>query len=295
MENLAKDLLGLKMCSFLPKHERNLSNDFRCFVNYPSRLLSSWAARGSGDGRDWRSGETVRSRALHTTCGAGEDSGDATGSGTLLKYSGREKCKASWEKTWKEGSYVMYILMLFCVSFFLVFVSQVYLCDSKINKDLWKIKYSDVLITGKKNAESISKISWIFCRWLPSAGLGVQLRMTYACVKANPFCFFFFFHFYGTITECKPNASKSYSLAPTRVGPVRLTTKTHSGIFTAACRLIEYFQILEKKFKCIKCMSRQFHLHLLGGSRPVILKYTQTSLSISSRFALSNNNKQTRN
>ncbi|XP_075887028.1 EEF1A lysine methyltransferase 1 [Nelusetta ayraudi] len=41
MENLAKDLLGLKMCSFLPKHERNLSNDFRCFVNYPSRLLSS--------------------------------------------------------------------------------------------------------------------------------------------------------------------------------------------------------------------------------------------------------------
>lgn len=120
-------------------------------------------------------------------------------------------------------------------------------------------------------------------------------HMTYASVKANPFFFLFFFHFYGTITECKANASKSHSLAPTCVGPVRLTTKTHSGIFTAACRLIEYFQILEKKFKCIKCMSRQFHLHLLGGSRPVILKYTQTSLSISSRFALSNNSKQTRN
>ncbi|XP_069011152.1 EEF1A lysine methyltransferase 1 [Embiotoca jacksoni] len=40
MENLAKELLDLKMCSFLPKHNRNLSNEFRCFVNYPSRLLS---------------------------------------------------------------------------------------------------------------------------------------------------------------------------------------------------------------------------------------------------------------
>ncbi|XP_029386255.1 EEF1A lysine methyltransferase 1 [Echeneis naucrates] len=40
MENLAKELLDVKMCSFLPKHNRNLSNEFRCFVNYPSRLLS---------------------------------------------------------------------------------------------------------------------------------------------------------------------------------------------------------------------------------------------------------------
>nr|XP_046260681.1 EEF1A lysine methyltransferase 1 [Scatophagus argus] len=40
MENLAKDLLDVKMCSFLPKHNRNLSNEFRCYVNYPSRLLS---------------------------------------------------------------------------------------------------------------------------------------------------------------------------------------------------------------------------------------------------------------
>ncbi|XP_006793674.1 EEF1A lysine methyltransferase 1 [Neolamprologus brichardi] len=40
MGNLAKDLLDVKMCSFLPKHNRNLSNEFRCFVNYPSRLLS---------------------------------------------------------------------------------------------------------------------------------------------------------------------------------------------------------------------------------------------------------------
>ncbi|XP_037095828.1 EEF1A lysine methyltransferase 1 [Syngnathus acus] len=40
MENLAKDLLDVKVCHFLPQHERNLSNDFRCFVNYPSPLLS---------------------------------------------------------------------------------------------------------------------------------------------------------------------------------------------------------------------------------------------------------------
>ncbi|XP_077435900.1 EEF1A lysine methyltransferase 1 [Vanacampus margaritifer] len=40
MEKLARDLLDVKVCHFLPQHERNLSNDFRCFVNYPSRLLS---------------------------------------------------------------------------------------------------------------------------------------------------------------------------------------------------------------------------------------------------------------
>lgn len=40
MEPLAKELLDAKMCSFLPQHNRNLSNEFRCFVNYPSRLLS---------------------------------------------------------------------------------------------------------------------------------------------------------------------------------------------------------------------------------------------------------------
>ncbi|XP_053184775.1 EEF1A lysine methyltransferase 1 [Scomber japonicus] len=40
MESVAKELLDLKMCSFLPQHKRNLSNEFRCFVNYPSRLLS---------------------------------------------------------------------------------------------------------------------------------------------------------------------------------------------------------------------------------------------------------------
>ncbi|XP_042350834.1 EEF1A lysine methyltransferase 1 [Plectropomus leopardus] len=38
MRNFAKDLLDVTMCSFLPKHKKNLSNEFRCFVNYPSRL-----------------------------------------------------------------------------------------------------------------------------------------------------------------------------------------------------------------------------------------------------------------
>lgn len=40
MEDVAKELLGVKKCSFLPRHTRNLSNEFRCFVNYPSQLLS---------------------------------------------------------------------------------------------------------------------------------------------------------------------------------------------------------------------------------------------------------------
>ncbi|TKS67708.1 EEF1A lysine methyltransferase 1 [Collichthys lucidus] len=40
MENHARDLLDVKMSSFLPKHNRQLSNEFRCFVNYPSRLSS---------------------------------------------------------------------------------------------------------------------------------------------------------------------------------------------------------------------------------------------------------------
>ncbi|XP_056145303.1 EEF1A lysine methyltransferase 1 [Lampris incognitus] len=40
MEKHAKDLLDLKMCNFLPQHNKSLGNDFRCFVNYPSLLLS---------------------------------------------------------------------------------------------------------------------------------------------------------------------------------------------------------------------------------------------------------------
>ena len=47
MENLAQELLGVNKCSFLPQHNRNLSNEFRCFVNYPSVLLSSWSSSWS--------------------------------------------------------------------------------------------------------------------------------------------------------------------------------------------------------------------------------------------------------
>ncbi|XP_018595462.1 EEF1A lysine methyltransferase 1 [Scleropages formosus] len=40
MEEDAEKLLGVKMCSFLPKHNRNLANEFRCYVNYSSSLDS---------------------------------------------------------------------------------------------------------------------------------------------------------------------------------------------------------------------------------------------------------------
>lgn len=40
MEEHAGKLLDLKMCSFLPRHNHNLANEFRCYVNYESRLLS---------------------------------------------------------------------------------------------------------------------------------------------------------------------------------------------------------------------------------------------------------------
>ncbi|CAL8240478.1 unnamed protein product [Merluccius merluccius] len=40
MEEHARNLLGLRKCDFLPKHKNNLANQFCCFANYPSRLLS---------------------------------------------------------------------------------------------------------------------------------------------------------------------------------------------------------------------------------------------------------------
>ncbi|KAL7384339.1 hypothetical protein ABVT39_000196 [Epinephelus coioides] len=40
MQDFAKDLLDVRVCSFLPKHNKNLSNEFRCYVNYHSHLLS---------------------------------------------------------------------------------------------------------------------------------------------------------------------------------------------------------------------------------------------------------------
>ncbi|CAL8267274.1 unnamed protein product [Lota lota] len=40
MEEHAKDLLGLRRCNFLPKHNKNLANEFLCFTSYDSHLLS---------------------------------------------------------------------------------------------------------------------------------------------------------------------------------------------------------------------------------------------------------------
>uniref|UniRef100_A0A8C6UMH5 EEF1A lysine methyltransferase 1 n=1 Tax=Neogobius melanostomus TaxID=47308 RepID=A0A8C6UMH5_9GOBI len=38
MQSSAKELLEVNICGFLPQHQRNLSNDFRCYTNYPSAL-----------------------------------------------------------------------------------------------------------------------------------------------------------------------------------------------------------------------------------------------------------------
>ncbi|XP_051016579.1 EEF1A lysine methyltransferase 1 [Acomys russatus] len=38
MEEQAAQLLGVKMCKFIPEHSRNLANEFRCYTNYDSGL-----------------------------------------------------------------------------------------------------------------------------------------------------------------------------------------------------------------------------------------------------------------
>ena len=38
MEPLAVRLLNVRRSSFAPKHEKGLSNNFSCFVNYDSEL-----------------------------------------------------------------------------------------------------------------------------------------------------------------------------------------------------------------------------------------------------------------
>lgn len=40
MEEYAAKYLGVKMSKFIPKHTRNLANEFRCYVNYDSGLDS---------------------------------------------------------------------------------------------------------------------------------------------------------------------------------------------------------------------------------------------------------------
>ncbi|KAF7709369.1 EEF1A lysine methyltransferase 1 isoform X1 [Silurus meridionalis] len=39
MEEHARKLMDVKICSYLPKHNHNLANEFRCYVNYESGLL----------------------------------------------------------------------------------------------------------------------------------------------------------------------------------------------------------------------------------------------------------------
>lgn len=40
MEEHTAKLMGLKICRYLPKHNHNLANEFRCYINYESDLLS---------------------------------------------------------------------------------------------------------------------------------------------------------------------------------------------------------------------------------------------------------------
>jgi len=39
MEDIARQVLGVMPCSFVPKHANNLANDFRCYLNYKSDHL----------------------------------------------------------------------------------------------------------------------------------------------------------------------------------------------------------------------------------------------------------------
>ncbi|XP_063807700.1 EEF1A lysine methyltransferase 1 [Pseudophryne corroboree] len=41
MDALVTQLLGLKMCQFIPKHTRSLANEFRCYTNYETGLDST--------------------------------------------------------------------------------------------------------------------------------------------------------------------------------------------------------------------------------------------------------------
>ncbi|XP_075054959.1 EEF1A lysine methyltransferase 1 [Mixophyes fleayi] len=41
MEDLVTQILGLKMCKFIPKHTRSLANEFRCYTNYEIGLDST--------------------------------------------------------------------------------------------------------------------------------------------------------------------------------------------------------------------------------------------------------------
>ncbi len=39
MEDLLAHSLKVKLCKFIPRHERNLANEFKCYTNYSSIYL----------------------------------------------------------------------------------------------------------------------------------------------------------------------------------------------------------------------------------------------------------------
>ena len=41
MEDLLSASLNVNLCSFIPKHERNLANEFKCYANYKTLYLNS--------------------------------------------------------------------------------------------------------------------------------------------------------------------------------------------------------------------------------------------------------------
>jgi len=40
MEELLAASLKVKLCSFIPKHENNLANEFKCYSNYETYFLN---------------------------------------------------------------------------------------------------------------------------------------------------------------------------------------------------------------------------------------------------------------
>ena len=40
MEDLLATSLNVKLCSFIPRHERNLANEFKCYANYETLFLN---------------------------------------------------------------------------------------------------------------------------------------------------------------------------------------------------------------------------------------------------------------
>ena len=41
MEDLLSACLNVNLCSFIPRHERNLANEFKCYANYKTLYLNS--------------------------------------------------------------------------------------------------------------------------------------------------------------------------------------------------------------------------------------------------------------